>query len=109
MNNNDPVKSKKEILTTLLGVATVDGAFGPEEQAVIATILAKLGLDKSAPDAVPPSGRSAHEQNLELMRGVFAVAKADDVLTPKEVACLEKVAGELGISAGELAQLQAGG
>ncbi|MGE0490206.1 MAG: TerB family tellurite resistance protein [Vulcanimicrobiota bacterium] len=102
------MKSKKEILTTLLGVATADGSFGPQEQAVIANILAKFGLDKSAPDAVPASGSGDHEQNLELMRGVFAVARADDILTPDELAYLEKIAGELGISPVELAQLQSG-
>lgn len=99
------MKSKKEIVTTLLGVATADGVFGQEEQAVIARVLAKLGLDKSSSDTIPDDGRSDHEQNLELMRGVIAVARADEVLTPEEMTCLQRVAGELGISAGELGQL----
>ncbi len=95
---------KKELLKTLLGVATADGAFGLEEQEAIASVMAHLGLTESPSETELPE---SSQDKVDLFRSVLKVAYADNVLTENERSFVEKLATDLGLTQSEYQTLRA--
>lgn len=105
---------QKEMALALIQMAWADRRFAPEEETMVANLLARIGLEPEEIGQMQHKAEMAklesvlpnHNSRLDAMRMLLAVAFSDRVLMADELDYILKMAERLGITPPELEELR---